>query len=460
MKTKKIRNHFSIIIEDILKFFWSIIIILVAYSVDFINEITSTSLEVKEILIFILGFFGIILIIFIIFFIKWLKTTIEVNSKAIIMDRNTIFRKVSNINIKDISTIDISQNVIEKIFKTAKVQIDINSVVTSNENDMKIVLKYKDALEFQKYILSLMNKNDNIKEVKEIVLEDYDYNYDFKSIIRHTILSYNIILLFALIITYVPVILYSEYDLFALIIGIIFIIVPFVFGAVKAIFNYYDFKLKKEKDKINISYGYFTRKKFSMPYSKISGIKITQPLFARFFKLYSVELINIGYAEENYVSLLLPLDTKEEIRKKINYLFPDIKLSYNNNKQNKLSLIGYFIDNILFILITVTFAFIIHYIFGIILLILWIIGTYLSYITKKVFYKDSTLYITNGIYNKSIVVCNIKNIQNIKFNKNIFINKYNICKMNIVLRSNIVNVNHSTGYFSSKIFNEIIKDYK
>ncbi len=459
MKNEKIRNHFSAIVEDIFKFFWSIIILLLAYSLDFIDEISTSSLEITDVLIFIGGILTILLVIFIIFFIKWLKTTIEIIPSAIIIDRNTIIRKTTNINIKDISTIDISQNILEKFFKTAKIQLDINSVVTASENDMKIILKYNDALEFQRKILNLMDKNESAKEERKIVLEEFDYEYDFKSIIKHTILSYNVVLIILLLITYIPMILFSEFDFYTFIIGGLFVVVPFIFGAVKGLFSYYNFKLKKEEDKINISYGYFTRKKFSMPYSKISGIKITQPLLARFFKLYSVELINIGYAEENYVSLLLPLDTKEEIRKKLNYLFPNMNLDFDSVRQNRAALLGYFIDNFFWMVITLSITFFTHYILGFVVLLLWLIGITLSYLTKRISYKNKVLYITNGIYNKSIVICSIRNIQNITLRKNLFINKYNICKMRIVLRSNLVNTNHETGYFDIKVFDELIKKY-
>ena len=456
MMNKKIRNHYSSIIEDMLKFFWSIILFVVIFTIDFIKEIKTSSLDLTKAFIFIGIFLLVVLIVFIIYFIKWYKTTIMYNSSTIVIDRNTILRKT--INIKDISKIDISQNIIEKLFNTAKVQLDIKSVVTAEDNDFKIILKYDEALEFQRNILNLMNKNTLLDNETKIELDNYDYKYNFKEIIRHTILSANIVLLLFSIIS-IPLIFFDEYDKSTLFIGFLVVIIPILFNIVKVITNYYDLKINKEDNKINITYGYFTRKKVSVPYKKISGIKITQPLLARIFKLYSVELINIGYAEDNIVSLLLPLDKINETNKRLEYLFPGLKLDYSANKQPKNSIIAYIIDNIIFIILSIIIVFPINTIFGIVFIFIWMISIFLSYKTKSISYEDKTLYITKGIYNKTTIVCNLDNIQNITICNNIFIKKFKINKMKIILRSNLLNSNHETGYFNKSIFDEIIKDY-
>lgn len=452
MKNNKIRNHISSIAGDM----WSFILTVIIFLVVFISNIKTTSLEFNEFLIFVGGTTVLLLFVFTIFFIKWLKTTIEVTSKTIIIDRKTILRKTTNINIKDISTIDISQNIIQKVFKTAKIQLDINSTVTAEENDMKIILKYEEAIQFQKNIIKLMNKKASEKDYKKIELEKYNYKYSFSSIFKHTIFSLNIFVLILLIITNVPILFTKQENLEI----ILFVLIPIIFSILSSLFKFYNFKILKDDDKINISYGFFSRKKISMPYSKISGLKITQPILARIFNLYSVELINIGYAENETISLLLPLSNKKDISEKLAFLFPNIKLNFNNYRQSKAAPIGYFIDNLIWIIITLVMAFFINYIFGLFIVLIWLINITLSYMTKSFYYNDNFLYITNGIYNKSIVVCETKNIQNIILKENIFIKKYNLCKMNIVLNSNMINSNHETGYFNKIFFDKIIKEYK
>ncbi len=459
MKNKKIRNHFSSIIEDILKFFWTIIIILVAVIFDYVKDISTTTVATKDVLLFVGGIVIFIIIVFIIAFIKWLKTTIEITEYSIIIDRNTILRKTSNINIKDISTVDISQNVIQKVFKTAKVQIDINSVVTAHQNDMKIILKYGDAVIFQKRILQLMN-GDDLTDSQKIVLEQYDYSYSFSSIVRHTILSFNVLVLISILITYIPAIFYGDFTTETLLLGGLLVIGPMLYNAMKKFLSYYGFKIKKEFDKIDISYGYFTNKKFSMPYSKISGLKITQSLFARIFNLYSVELINIGYIEEDYVSLLLPLGTKQEITTRLNYLFPDIHIEFDEISRLNSSVIGHITNCVVWSIITTLIAFIIHYIAGLVMILIWIIYIVLSCYTKSLLYRDGILYITKGVYNKSIIICNTKDIQNISLKRNVINDKYNISRMTIVLRTNMVNARHTTGYFSNAIFDEVVNNYE
>ncbi len=238
-----------------------------------------------------------------------------------------------------------------------------------------------------------------------------------------------------------------------------FLLLPFIFRVVQNIFGYYDFKLKKGSDKIVISYGYFTRKKFSMPYSKVSGIKITQPILARMCKLYSVELINVGYGEENMVSLLLPLCTKEEMTTRIGYLFPHVELNYEEQKQERVAIWGYIVDRSVWMCITIGISFTLTFWIGIGISALWILGIFLSYKTRKIAYQNKFIYITSGMLSKKTVICNTKDVQNMSIHKNALVERFHISRMGIVLRSNMLNVNHSTGYFDSRILDEIIKEY-
>ncbi len=460
MKDYTFKNHFSAVIEDLLKSIWGILALLFVYFFDYFKDISSDGISFNEIFIAILILSGVIIFFLIIFIVKWYKTEITLTKTSIIVDRKTVFRKSVEIKLENISTIDIGQNLIEKIFKTARVQLDINSISTANENDFKIILKYDDALEFRKYLLKLINKYELEEDVK-ITLESYDYSYDFKKIIRHVLLSYNPMLLIILLTTYIPLIMYNDGETSSYFIGIAIVVVPAIFGFINNLVKFYNLKLKKEEDKLLISYGLFTTKKYTLPYDKISGIKIYQPLFARIFKLYSVEIINVGYSdEENQVALLLPLANIEEINKRLKKLYPSV-----NNKVEIIDQCGnaigaFLIDNIIWILLTCILGFISSIIVGYIVIILWIVATYLSFITKKFGFINDTLYITSGVFNKTTAIFNVNKIQLLKLSKNIMIEKLNLNKMTIGLQASLINVNHTTGYFDKELFADIIKRYE
>ncbi len=459
MKEYSFKNHFSSIIEDVFKFIWTILIFIVFSLAEvFAQDIDDFGIiEFLMCIGVIIAIFG---IVFVILFIKWRKTVITITETSILMDRKTLFRKSIDIKLKNISTVDISQNLIEKVFKTARVQIDINSIATADDNDLRIILKYDDALEFRKYLLKLINKYEETGN-KKMSLENYDYSYSFKDIVKHVIISYNPVVVISLLITFFPIISYSDFNSSSYLIGLLVIIVPLLFGGITNLLKYYNFKIKKDSDKILISYGYFTNKKYTLPLNKVSGIKINQPLFARIFKLYSVELINIGYSDNNNpISLLLPLEDIDSITKKLNHLFPLIDLSVSDQEQPIKAVYAFLIDNVIIGVITVVLGFLINYILGIMFIILWISGTTLSYFTKKLGCDKKYLYITNGVFNKSKVICEIKKIQLITLKKNLVVEKFNLNKMKIGLQASFVNMIHYTGYFEKEKFENIIKIYE
>ena len=92
----------------------------------------------------------------------WRKTYISIDQGTIIIERNTINKKINTFGIKNIANINIEQNLFERIISTCKVKIDTDSLSTADQTDIEIVLKKNIADEFKRTILeenSWNNKN-------------------------------------------------------------------------------------------------------------------------------------------------------------------------------------------------------------------------------------------------------------------------------------------------------------
>ena len=71
----------------------------------------------------------------------WSKTYIYVLNHAIIIEKNTMKKEKETIGIKNISNVNLEQNLFERLLRTCKVKLDTNSLSTADSTDVQILLK-------------------------------------------------------------------------------------------------------------------------------------------------------------------------------------------------------------------------------------------------------------------------------------------------------------------------------
>ena len=87
------------------------------------------------------GVFVVLILILIYNIIVWAKTFITIEENTIVIQRNTINSKVNTFGIKNISNVNLEQNIFERIIGTyKKIKIDTDSLSTANSTDIEIVL--------------------------------------------------------------------------------------------------------------------------------------------------------------------------------------------------------------------------------------------------------------------------------------------------------------------------------
>ena len=74
------------------------------------------------------------------------------------IEKGRVNKKKNTIGIRNISNINLEQNLIEMLFGTCKVKLDTNSRSTADSTDVKIVLKKSDALWFQQEVTRKMEE--------------------------------------------------------------------------------------------------------------------------------------------------------------------------------------------------------------------------------------------------------------------------------------------------------------
>ena len=147
-QNKRFRNHISIILEQTGAVIIAVFVLVVTQLFQSFDEITEADLSfiTNRGMLILLAVAALLAVSLISQFLVWAKTYISIEENAIVIEKGRVNKKKNTIGIRNISNINLEQNLIEMLFGTCKVKLDTNSLSTADSTDVKIVLKKSDAL--------------------------------------------------------------------------------------------------------------------------------------------------------------------------------------------------------------------------------------------------------------------------------------------------------------------------
>lgn len=339
----KFRNHISIVAEQSLGMV--IFLFVIAFSSVFDNAGSIVdSVENGEVGIgAALSGAGIVIFILLLAVLYqiyiWSKTYISISDNSVVLEKNTLTKKKHTIGIKNISNVNIEQNLLEMVLGTSKIKLDTNSLSTSDKTDVKIVLKKSDAEAFRKYLMNLMAQSEGETEGdadSDIGAMQYDIVIAQQELIVHGLFSINLFSVLV-VIGSITIGIKMFLEIFNGLsaggaVGTIMagLTIAAVFASAfwdiaKNFVKYYNFKIKRAENKLHIRYGYFKKVNYTIPIDKISALKLRQSLLGRINHRYMAEIINIGMGDdkEENQSFLLPYCKKNALREDLKKLLPE-----------------------------------------------------------------------------------------------------------------------------------------
>ncbi len=340
-ENKRFRNHISIVAEQIFGGFFAVILILAVQLFQEADEISKADLSVlfDKSGFILLGVIALLIIITANRFLVWAKTYISIEENAIVIERNTVNKKKNTIGIKNISNINTEQNLFEMLMGTCKIKIDTNSRSTADQTDVKIVLKKADAKAFQKEVSMRMKGLEEEEGNEDTEKEAFDIQASFGDIMRHGLYSINIFSVILVIAGFAgtaftavrmlaqPDPLGALFRFAAADLVIISTILSGIWDTAKDFIRYYDFRAKREKDRIYLCYGLVKKVEYTIPTDKIQALIIRQSLVARIFGRYKAEIVNIGMGDdkEEQNAFLVLYGTKDQLKEQIGLLLPEFE---------------------------------------------------------------------------------------------------------------------------------------
>lgn len=486
MNKEQFRCHPSIIIEKTSGVTTALFFILIT-SLDDIKEIINTGFSGDN--LFRVGIIVLVLTFVLIYNIMiWSKTFIIIEENTIVIQRNTLNSKVNTFGIKNISNINLEQNIFERIINTYKIKIDTDSLSTANSTDIEIVLSKKQAYEFKNKVIYLMNNenlvspkiNENSVDIKENEIDlddeniDYDIVYSVNDVLKHCFYNLSFLgFIFNLGMIAFVVFISVTTDGTEGFIAIAMLVATSCISILKLffgdLFKYYKFSIKREKDKLYISYGLFRIKKFTVPINRINAINIKQSLLSRVFNKYQSDLVTIGVGDdETEGSQILLSSNKETFIKNMKILLPEINMEecLNLERESKNHHIIKIVDGIIGMIICSLILYAIYMIDKTVPLIIYlfvdlfiflylILFYYMSYITRGFYMGDDNMSISWGVFSKRVSIIKYEKVQYINIRENPLCTKLNLCRGELYILASLGNSIRTLGYYNSSLFEKL-----
>ena len=473
-KNRRFRNHISIVAEQVGGGIVAIGAVLLVNLLQEADELSGEdlsavtdrgSLIMAVILLFLAA--GIVNRIFV-----WAKTYISIEENAVVIERGTMNKKKNTIGIRNISNINLEQNLFEMLLGTCKVKMDTNSRSTADSTDVKIVLKKADAERFKQEITRKMQAAEQAAAVQSGMAaeneqkenaasvcgaareagpyaaqeeEAYDFHAEFGDVFQHGLFSINIFSMIILILgiagaVVTAVRILGQPDLMTSVLsaaagavaaGAVFL--SALWDTVKDFIRYYDFRAKRRGERIFIRYGFLKKVEYTIPVDKIQALKVRQSLVARLFGRYMAEIVNVGMGDDKDErnSFLVLYSTEEQLRERLALLLPEFAETVCGGVCAELW--------------PQYAAFI--WIGACVFLLLVLTGMLLKYRTDGIGADKNFLKLCHGYFGRNYISVRYRNIQYAEFRQSFIARACGIQKGEIHLLASSADAAHNIPYF-------------
>lgn len=330
MMSEKQRLHPAAIFFTLIKTFKEII---------FTIGIWFFALKDSSLVFFVIGTCAIILVALLFSILSWYKYTYRVEDGELRIEYGIFVRKKRYISKNRIQSIDLTQSVVHRIFKLAKVNIETAGSGTGTEASLKAVkLPVGKTLRVELKTFEKLQQHESIEKtepnqrsetittkrlflagttsgsigiifiIMSVIFSNLDQyipdNY-FENAFQ-TLASFSIIIIAVLV--------------------IVFLLLLWLVGIAGTMIKYFNFTVTKNKDELFITRGLLEKKQTTIPLKRIQAVGIDESILRQPFGYVSV------YAEvaggsiekgEDYSTILFPIMKRTEVDNFLKKFLPD-----------------------------------------------------------------------------------------------------------------------------------------
>lgn len=442
------RGHIAYIFENFIKDFGlligAIIVGLVIGNMDAVLE------NAVVLVIVLLGPVGRV--------IQYFTTTYEADEEKLVVREGLFTKKVREVPLSTITTVDFSQNIFHQLFSAYRVNVDNAGTLSSDENKVGMTLSKADAEEIRRLLMAGRSGLDGFN-LGDIAEEEQRADSDaekapYGKVYRTTkgqlllmgALKSKIVFfaqLFALTVgaaaffnldeTIVSLIIVDGIKslgagVFLLIVGVLCFLLAIVAGMVGTLVRYYGFQAVDNGEAVKIEYGLLTRKTYTIQKNRISGFAYGQTIFMRFAHMGTLSLYAIGYGnsvDEDDIEepMLFPLLKEDQLKTVITELAPEMGTAESLTRAQKGSL-HYFFYGTGFIIAAIFFGASVYlsmtvaycgqlWLIGLLMMIYSVVGRILEYRHNAVHSDSSHYTMISGGFTKNTEFVKTSHIESV-----------------------------------------------
>lgn len=452
-KTEIYRGHWSNIVKSIISNIYFIFIALIIL------------MKIKRNSNFIIFIIAISIIIIGCAISVWRSRYFYIKDNMFIYIKGMINKTKEQIPLKQITTVDIKTTLLDRVLGSVTLKLNSGNA-TLNEAEFEMIVKKEDALLIKSIVSGQENNEEMNKEVNELRVE-------IKDIVIYALTKNKfgwIMLIFVIgnkfskifdnfIFDYVKNYFWSlkDYILYAntfdsaLRLIIIFAYIYFfsiIISICMEILKYGNFRITRNEDSFNISYGIINLKEYAISLDKIQGVKFRQNLLQQLLNLYKINAIVIGDNEIN--TLLFPCLNRTSKEKFINKFLPEYNIVKEMDKAPRKSIFRFifkrFICSIIFAFILILLikhfipkVYMIRYFKFLILLVLGvsqIILGYIDYLNNGISIENDKILLTNGSRIRNTYIVRKFKVRSLQINQSILQRYKDICNYKVDIATN------------------------
>lgn len=322
----------------------------------------------------ILGAVGVLALVVFIIWIGWYNTWISAEDNTLILESGVFVKKRLTIPFSKINTIDMGRNVFQRIVGTCRLKIDTGAIENNAEENAEInlVFSVKEAEEFRNYILNRAESDEKeirmaggVSKLDAGKVNGNVVRAKFTDFLLYGMTSSGVWKLVCVIVTVAMFIgeisasilerigemvlptadrLWSFIINSGIIMAAIYIFVMFVMvtlvsnfmSVIYAAIRYFGFSVTRDRNNVVIKYGLISIKNYTIPAENVHAVVVKQNLFQQMIGLCSVEMVSIGYGnEEKETNLLFPSISRKKLPWMLEQILPEYTLSKAEYKPSR-----------------------------------------------------------------------------------------------------------------------------
>lgn len=329
MSGEKVRCHPTVIVENSLKTFSSVVVflILLVAAID-----TSAILSILVLSLVALLLFN---------YRQWKRTTIQFNEIDVVVERDTLFQMKKTLPYAKMASVNVNRDIPNRLFGTSKLLININSgtsamvpeAVLTFEQDVAERLRFEMSQRLYDHAISL-DEEETIESLAtftplDVIIHGLFSVSTYQTILGAAFLAYSA---FELYISTVAGVQAGGGAMASLLMFVGIQIMP----SISLILRYYNYKVYRRGDTVYLQHGLIRTYRTSFSVSRINAVRIKSTLPARLLGRSCIEaevvgLVSEGGKSSRPVLCLLKDDTTQH--RILRELVPEFVYERDPNKQ-------------------------------------------------------------------------------------------------------------------------------